>query len=470
MGPPKAKRASPNPPVIVTNSSKSKVKQKAQLSPSPAPLARPSGDGDATSDEDEDEEEEEDEDEDENEDGDGDVAAAAPITRASLGDSYLLSHLASATSANLLSSSLSSHFTPASLLASLPLPASAKIGPIDYKKYCTMWSYELAQNYTVLVHGFGSKRSHLNRFSTYVRDQLSPHGVIIIAGYHHPPLASILEAISSLLPTSSPSLPSITKSLSTLKAPIYLVVHSLSLLPPTTLSALFTLSSFSDLHLLASIDHIRSDFLLPSTSKSFNPVFHAISTLEPYTTEVLAAGTLARLLPPEIFFDPQASANGKKGGSFAKGISVESALQVFKTVTKRSRDLFSLLSQLQLSLSTAIVGASSSKTSPSKSSPAKRAYLPPELSAVSYVKLKARAVDDLIALSETQVEALLSEWRDHAVVKSSPDRPGEHADEEDGDEEEEDGSEGWVWIDLVSEGIEEVMRRSVADEDEEDAD
>lgn len=154
--------------------------------------------------------------------------------------------------------------------------------------------------------------------------------------------------------------------------PIFLVLHSLdapSLRLPKTISLLALLAAQSGMHLIASVDHVRSSLLFPTslatarpptasvaatsasssdladlalTFRTFTFLYYDVSTLLPYTVETLSLGTLSTLLPRSVF-PPLSASLDPTASSLA-----QSATHVLASVTDRARRLFNMLGQEQV--------------------------------------------------------------------------------------------------------------------------
>ncbi|GAA5876353.1 hypothetical protein JCM3774_003732 [Rhodotorula dairenensis] len=320
---------------------------------------------------------------------------------------------------------------------------------------------------------------------------------------------------------SSSSAASSSSSSSSISRPIYVVIHSLdgpALRLPKNLSLLALLAAQPQVHLVASVDHVRSSLLFqtalatarpPSAAaaaggggggaatagsdvladvqlsfRAFTWVHYDASTLDPYDVEVAATGTLSTVLPPSVFpalstsLDPTAAS------------LAQSATHVLASVTDRARRLFNLLGQEQVRIAESLpreierglrllgaggtgVAAGAGQAGGNVSGAGGAAEKAPAV-AVSLASLKEKATDALIATHPDQVDGFLFEFKDHGVVRSSTTAPdkvvGVHDDDEDDDEEGEGGTgaEGgggeWVWIPLAREALEEVLLELGIDE------
>ena len=161
--------------------------------------------------------------------------------------------------------------------------------------------------------------------------------------------------------------------------PIYVVIHSLDgpvLRLPKNIALLALLAAQPHVHLVASVDHVRSSLLFPTALATARPPFASSSstaasgdltddllhlsyraftwihydcpTLIPYDVELASLGTLSTLLPPSIF-PPLSTSLDPTAASLA-----QSATHVLASVTDRARRLFNLLGQEQVRIAEAL--------------------------------------------------------------------------------------------------------------------
>ncbi|GAA6036840.1 hypothetical protein JCM8097_006307 [Rhodosporidiobolus ruineniae] len=264
--------------------------------------------------------------------------------------------------------------------------------------------------------------------------------------------------------------------------PIYLVLHSLdspALRVPKVVALLALLAAQKDVHLLASVDHVRSSLLFPTalatarppslsasagsykaeasdladlalTFRAFTFLHYDVSTLLPYDTEVTSLGTLSSLLPPSIY-PPLSASLDPTASSLA-----QSATHVLASVTDRARRLFNMLGQEQVRVAEGCPREVERAMRLDGGTAGREGEKAPVV-AMTLNSLKEKATDALIATHPDQVDGFLAEFRDHGVVRSCTVAPeiveGVNDDEE---EEREEGAE-WVWIPLAREALEEVL-------------
>ena len=161
--------------------------------------------------------------------------------------------------------------------------------------------------------------------------------------------------------------------------PIYLVIHSLDgpvLRLAKNISLLALLAAQPHVHLVASVDHVRSSLLFPTalatarppcasssstaasgdladdllhlSYRAFTWIHYDCPTLIPYDVELASLGTLSTLLPPSVF-PPLSTSLDPTAASLA-----QSATHVLASVTDRARRLFNLLGQEQVRMAEAL--------------------------------------------------------------------------------------------------------------------
>lgn len=371
------------------------------------------------------------------------------------------------------------------------------------------WLFELQEGFNILLYGFGSKMSVLNAFAEDARshgtvivvDGYDPgvtfadvvfaleellrsfeqagldeaegdaarkrgkkrkttggNGSSAVAMPAPPPQARV-SAIEGRVRRVCQSLRDASRDVQD----IYLVVHTLdgpALRVPKTLSLLALLAAQPRLHLVASVDHIRAALLFPTSlatarqpsspidvgeSRAFTFLYHEVSTLRPYSTEVAATGLLSSLLPPSVFprFTTATSLTSLSSNSLA-----QSTLHVLTSVTALSKRLFALLASLQL-INFAAIPSTTSRSLDMAGIGTKIGDAAPQV-AIKLESLVALATDHLIATHADRVQALLAEFTDHGVVRSGVVPPV-------GLEDEEDGTGTWIWIPLGRDELQDVV-------------
>lgn len=354
-----------------------------------------------------------------------------------------------------------------------------------YESRFRLWRFELQQGFSCLFHGYGSKRNLLNIFATR---SLSKVGhVIVINGFA--PGMGIVDVVNALEehipPTETNMSPAKRTGMAILPAlatdkterramafchrlrdaqiPVYLVIHNIEV-PGLTSSKskniLAMLAAQPNLHLIASIDHVRGMLLFPTSmaksfpnaedevlkssnvARGFSFIHHHTPTYMPYTEETLAAGVPSMLFPPTIF-PSLASMMSAHGSTSARMQGVQSVLA---SLNATSTNLFKALAQLQL----AAYGALDADSVKSLDLTGNTAKTPAVAVKQSVLFVKAR--DEFVASTETQMQALLAEYRDHFIIASSHEAPeaGEALDSDDTVSE-------WLWITLGKSALESVV-------------
>ncbi|KAL8276106.1 hypothetical protein RQP46_011488 [Phenoliferia psychrophenolica] len=421
---------------------------------------------------------------------------------ASSGDAYLLhSARPSKTADTLLSSSIDPAFSLSSYAASLAAfdsrrTASPRPLPLPSRHTFSQWSYELSQGYSLALYGFGSKRRALNAFAEYAR---ASGDCLIVNGFDPAVvITDVLLALEVLLIKSSPlnegqgndsdapprakkqktAAPPVvaaakTQQLSPIEGrarrvcealsrstthsrPVHLIIHNLDLsaplCAPKSLAVLALLAAHPRLHLTFSIDHIRAPLLFPSSlsharptpihspdSRALNLLYHPLTTLAPYTTEVSTSHLLSSLLPSTVF--PRLPSST----STTSASPTMSAIYTYGSVVTTSQNLFKFLAELQGAATDAIPSSIVRATdlNPPLGQPSPRF-------AITLDNLTKGASEALIAIGGSEkIEALLSEFRDHGVVRSGVVPP---------DDGESDEVGTWLWIALTPSEMEEVLK------------
>lgn len=212
------------------------------------------------------------------------------------------------------------------------------------------WSFELSQNFSLLLHGFGSKRSLVHSFATHLSDAPSfdslTQKIVITNGYlPNASIRDILTTISRALTSTPQKLGSqpteMLESVLTLlddhpDQKIYLLINSLdspALRRAHTQNLLARLSTHPRLHLLATTSHPNVALLWDSSLRStFNFVFHDCTTFQPYDIEIDVVDEVHALLGRS-----GRRVGGKEGVAF-----------VLKSLPVKARQLFGVLVSEQL--------------------------------------------------------------------------------------------------------------------------
>ncbi|KAM0793116.1 hypothetical protein ACM66B_000595 [Microbotryomycetes sp. NB124-2] len=378
-------------------------------------------DRDDDDDEDEQLDEADDDDDEEEERPQEPQAGSSRFVTESLGDAYLLqANTTSKTSDKLLSDIFDQEFTYKSYADALQAfddspqldtrrtAFATKLDKLAHTKF-NSWLWELRQGFSVMLHGFGSKRAVLDRFA---HDARSRGHVVVVKGYDpESSLVDIASAVEDILaeesrqtdqssagrrkagkqspskgmakaetviPTSS--LPSSTSVLESRfrklvvalhnrpakQAPIYLVVHNID--GPTLrlakhLTLLALLSAQPSVHLITSVDHVRAGMLFSASMTmtrphylSANPTsFDSLFDVRSFNFVYHACQTFLPYTEEALVSNtlskllPSAVFPSLSSSLDSTSASLsQSALHVLASVTDRSRKVFQLLLKLQV--------------------------------------------------------------------------------------------------------------------------
>lgn len=386
----------------------------------------------------------------------------------------------------------------------------------SYMKLFDQWLCELEEGFSVFLYGLGSKSRLIHRFATqYLRKKRKGKGrAIVVNGYDVDlGLDHILTALEELIRPqyfdgeenaaagTATSSSKMGKSAAKLDErakdfveklqvstafspdqPIYLLVNNIdgvALRSYRAQAILSLLAAQPQICLMATVDHIKAALLFPTSIAStrrtgattassasshaahagggYNIIWHHVPTHQPYTTEILASGTMSSIFGPTIFLSDLLVQNGMAGGLGGAATSesrAKAAWFVLASLTQKAKDLFVLLAERQMA-------ASSRSQSASSADPEKT---PPY--ATLYPSLLSLSRDSFLANNLNQLEALLREFRDHSIVLSSRSLP-EGMDPEDvefdggsGAQEEVGQRAGeWLWIPIDREDLEGLLER-----------
>lgn len=355
----------------------------------------------------------------------------------------------------------------------LKTPQAIITTPAIYSKLFSQFLVELEEGFNILCYGYGSKRQLLNQFA---KDFCSKKGHVVIANGFQPDftikdLLSQLENIPDILDLGTLSLTpekqaqrisDFFSSLSSANAKrpphLYIIIHNIdspALRAPRAKSILSLLALTTNIHIIASIDHINAPLIwsssecstrkpfspsIPSPSPSRSPsssppsststinatpsrgfswLYHDLTTLSPYDFELTyidrtsltsahgggprKKADFASTLPSTL--NPSASLPG--GG--VTNMSETAALHILASVTQKAQKLFILLGKRQLDaieeLGSGGAGAN--------------VVVDLQATAIGYDALFNLARADFIATNDTALRALLGEYRDHGLIVSA---------------------------------------------------
>lgn len=392
-----------------------------------------------------------------------------------------------------------------------PLPVSDFLESFDPKplqsaeSYWNQWTAELLEGYSLLFYGLGSKRSTLNEFvKQRLVGSLGWEGLVINGFQSGVDLSNLLNDLEDMvrgigievdretrlpIQRKASSLELIESRAQRLCALLtqkdsnlptcVIMIHNLDGLAfrnQRIQTILGLLAAQPRIHLLATIDHIYAPVLLASHlasarssandgsdfietfPSSYNFIYHHLPTYTPYTLESLLSGTVSTLLPANIFPTIMVGSQSLKSDiSQNTATTPKAALHVLSSLTERAKSLFRLLACHQLSCYQSLPSAEAKHVDEMiknyKHQEEKRA---PRVALVA-TKLFESARSSFVASAESQMEALLVEFRDHGIILSSfgsmEDNPQADPDRDRLVEDDEE----WLWIGLCQLDLEEVM-------------
>lgn len=161
------------------------------------------------------------------------------------------------------------------------------------EKHATFELY-LNAGHSLLVYGFGSKRTLLNKLADYLSDSSS---VLVVNGFNPTlSLRSVFSQLASVLNLQDFSkrtlfdyVDAISTALPNSKDPISMIIHNIdgpALRQPECQHALSRLASCKNLHLVASIDHVNTPLLWDAPSfNAFSWFWVLCHTYLPYEFE-----------------------------------------------------------------------------------------------------------------------------------------------------------------------------------------
>ncbi|KAK9468543.1 origin recognition complex, subunit 2 [Lipomyces arxii] len=281
----------------------------------------------------------------------------------------------------------------------------------------SQWEFELSQDFNLVFYGLGSKREMVLSF---VEEQLDADQVLVVNGYN--PATSIQEvlelAAGVLLNGTRPHLPKaipdllalIMKSSKPAAKPcqlmfqpkLVLVIHSIdgeSLRTDRAQSALSTLASHSDVHIVATVDYINAPMLWDSAKlSSFNFLWHNATTFESYTAEL-------------SFFDPLTIGGGSRRSHTLNGVSATGQgsagmRYVLESLTSNARGLYRVLISNQLQAIEDVQQDGSAKYDPAKFG-------------VEFKTLYQLCSEEFIVTNELNFRTMLTEFYEHEMLIST---------------------------------------------------
>ncbi|XP_055377459.1 origin recognition complex subunit 2 isoform X2 [Condylostylus longicornis] len=255
----------------------------------------------------------------------------------------------------------------------------------EYQNNFTKWLIMLSEGFNIICYGLGSKRKLLNCFH---KQMLAEEDVVVINGFFPSlTLKDILDGIvTDILDISnSPTNPHeavdlIEEQYSHLtKKSLFLIVHNIDgpmLRNCKAQEILSRLAKISNIHLIASIDHINAPLLWDSAKLSnYNFLWWDTTTMLPYTDETAFENSLMIQNSDEL--------------------ALSSMRSVFLSLTTNSRGIYMLIVKHQLK---------HGKTA--------------NYQGMSFKDLYHACRDAFLVSSDLALRAQLTEFLDHKLVRS----------------------------------------------------
>lgn len=254
------------------------------------------------------------------------------------------------------------------------------------------WTFEVSQDFSVCLYGYGSKRALLHKFAKYLYDKYSDHTankIVVINGYVR--TSSLREVLSTIASAVNPShkmpagnpvamLDSVKALLSSHEVTVTVIMNSIDAVPLRKggiQAVLAQLAAHPNIRLVCSAD--TPDFSLlwdSSLRSSFNFVFHDCTTFAPFTAELEVVDDVHELLGRKA-----RRLGGKEGVTY-----------VLRSLPENAKNLFRLLVGEVLAAMDENGGASDE-----------------ENPGVEYRMLYNKAVEEFICSSEMAFRTLLKE-------------------------------------------------------------
>ncbi|KAK0720408.1 origin recognition complex subunit 2-domain-containing protein [Lasiosphaeris hirsuta] len=269
------------------------------------------------------------------------------------------------------------------------------------------WTFELSQGFSACLYGYGSKRSLLHQFATYLcaKGHLpQPSKIVIINGYVR--TTSVREILGTIGCAIDPSYKlssgtpvalaqALLALLSSTSTTIVLMVNSIDASPlrkAGTQSVLAQLAAHPQIRMVCSADTPDFPLLWDSGLRSaFNFVFHDCTTFAPFGPELDVVDEVHELLGRKA-----RRVGGKEGVAF-----------VLRSLPENAKNLFRLLvAEVLVVMEEGGVGDVA------------------EGPAVEYRMVYNKAVEEFICSSEMAFRTLLKEFHDHQIITSHKDSLG----------------------------------------------
>lgn len=275
----------------------------------------------------------------------------------------------------------------------------------DYREMFDQWAYELNNGFSLLFYGVGSKHDLMNEFASTT---LEHHQVLVVNGFN--PDTNIREVLSEVASATLPknvvnALPKLPNETITaiakryeekpLKNDLTIVIHNIdgeALRSDKDQVVLTRLAAASPhIHIIASVDHLYAPMLwdVGKTASSFKWVFHQMHTYEKYTIETE--------------FDSQLTMGKESTLGNTKG-----AQYVLASLPENSKKLYNLL--LFHQMETLIEEDPQAQASAAHG--------------MEFQLLYKKCVEEFIVSNELNFRTMLTEFIEHAMIKSTKDASG----------------------------------------------
>jgi origin recognition complex subunit 2 len=220
-----------------------------------------------------------------------------------------------------------------------------------YARSFRQWEFELSQQFSLCLYGWGSKKSLLMKFADHIyksRPIGSSSKIVVINGYvHNLTIRDVLHTVASAIANASQKIGShavemIDSVVALLEENrsqlITLIVHSIdrtALRRPLAQAIISRLAAHPQVQLVASADHPSFPLLWDSSLRAaYNFVFHDCTTFEAYSVEVDVVDEVHELLGRS-----GRRVGGKEGVNF-----------VLKSLPENAKNLFRILIGEQLAV------------------------------------------------------------------------------------------------------------------------
>lgn len=239
------------------------------------------------------------------------------------------------------------------------------------------WSFELDQNYSLCLYGFGSKRSLIMEF---VERESHEYGdpYVVVNGYHpNIDLRQICQSITRGLDSSGADVPSVLEAIDSMKHErLIIAFHNIdgpNLRSERFQTQLSRIVELPSVRLICSIDHINAPLLF-STSQTtrLSLLFHDATSFLPYTLET-------ELQSDILSTSRKAHLSGDRGITW-----------ILQTLSKNAQTIFKLLLTQQLESSSG--------------------------SGMESTRLFELASQSFAVSNQTSYHAILGEFLDHEVI------------------------------------------------------